>query len=296
MCLFAKPTGLSKSGGLLGAQLGSQCCAMAGSRVSPPGRPSAGPVVTHLSAPSSMGEGFLRSAPGAAMPVGRGHADRALLGEVTGAASAMLTRNVPSPGARSMAMEAANPLRPGFGPISSGAWHHMVHALFVLPPLGKQGRGSLSAGGGGTQRGDEPASRGALPPSRHIADPQHLGAPTRSSLGTQRDTGGWEERVAEPDSSQRSCDSDAGFAQHQKVTARSSHPAAGAGALLPCTPASPLCARTPSRSPRCPSRAAVLSHCCSDSATEMGEGVRLLRASQAHPCKICIYIYIVPGP
>lgn len=131
----------------------------------------------------------------------------ALLGEVAGAASARLAQNVPSLGAHSMGMEAATPLRPGFGPISNGAWHHMVHALFVLPPLGKQGRGSLSAGGGGTQRGDEPVARGALPPARHSSTPSAPRAPRRTHALIPRHAAG-HGRVggtrgsAEPDSSQ----------------------------------------------------------------------------------------------
>lgn len=124
---FAKPTeGLSESGGLLGAQLpGSHAVPWQGAGC----HLLAGPVPDRH---SPMGKGLLRAAPGAAMPVGRGHAGRgwstelscALLREVEGAASARLTQNVPLPGAHSTGMEAATPphthTRPGFGPISTG--------------------------------------------------------------------------------------------------------------------------------------------------------------------------------
>lgn len=212
---FAKPTeGLSESGGLLGAQLpGSHAVPWQGAGC----HLLAGPVPDRH---SPMGKGLLRAAPGAAMPVGRGHAGRgwstelscALLREVEGAASARLTQNVPLPGAHSTGMEAATPPHTHTSrvwPHFNGAWHHMVHALFVLPPLGKQGRGSLSAAGGGTQRGAVPVSR--VPPARRSADPQHpepRGAPTRSAPGTQRDSGGWEERVAAPNLTHRSTGSD----------------------------------------------------------------------------------------
>lgn len=44
--------------------------------------------------------------------------------------------------------------------------------------------------------------------AQHPQHPEPRGEPTRSSLGTQRDTGGWEERVAAPNLTHRSTGSD----------------------------------------------------------------------------------------
>lgn len=101
-----------------------------------------------------------------------------------------LAPNPPSPGARDGAWRGdggfAIPLPPGFGPISNVSWHHMVLALFVLLRLGKEGRLSLSARGGGTQDGNVPVSRG-MP---RAGGSPGCGAPTPARCGPETRWGG----------------------------------------------------------------------------------------------------------
>lgn len=208
---FAKPTeGLSESGGLLGAQLpGSHAVPWQGAGC----HLLAGPVPDRH---SPMGKGLLRAAPGAAMPVGRGHAGRgwstelscALLREVEGAASARLTQNVPLPGAHSTGMEAATPPPhthvPGLAPfqrglapygarfICSAATREAGQGLIVCSRRWDAARGRARVPGASRSAQRGPSAPRA-PRSSHALSPRHA-----AGLGRVGGTRG----SAEPDSSQ----------------------------------------------------------------------------------------------